>query len=106
MKKLLTLIFILIFTNNILAKKEVLTQDEKFVFDLSKVNFKENINSLFPSQEKLKVILVNDNFENKNSNEILKEDIPKAFQYSVNRDKKKQRFLFMTVFLVLTILSF
>lgn len=89
MKKLIVLVLILVCINTILAQK-IANRDEKFVLDLSKVNFTEDINFLFPSQEKFKFILVNDNYEKKEQDEILKKDNPKSFEYSVIRDKTKR----------------
>jgi hypothetical protein len=90
MKKLLTLLLILVYSNSIIAQKRTSIEDKQFILDLSKINFKEDINLLFPTQEKFKLILVNDDFEKKEQSEILKGDNPKAFQYSVIMDKKRK----------------
>ena len=89
MKKLIALVLVFACINSILAQN-IDNKNDMFILDLSKVNFTEDINLLFPSQEKFKLILVNDNFEKKEQSEILKTDNPKAFEYSVIRYKSKR----------------
>ena len=89
MKKLIALVLVFACINSILAQN-IDNKNDMFILDLSKVNFTEDINLLFPSQEKFKLILVNDNFEKKEQSEILKTDNPKALEYSVIRYKSKR----------------
>jgi hypothetical protein len=98
MKKLNPFILLLVFTSSMLAQKKVSNQEDDFMLDLSKVDFKEDYRLLFPAQEKFKFFLVNDDFEKKEEEELLKKDDIKAFLYSVMRNKTKQNVVYDNFF--------
>jgi hypothetical protein len=98
MKKLLPFLLLLVVTSSMLAQKKVTNQEDNFIFDLSKVDFKEDYRLLFPAQEKFKLFLVNDDFEKKEEEELLKKDDIKAFLYSVMRNKTKQNVVYDNFF--------
>jgi hypothetical protein len=98
MKKLNPFILLLVFTSSMLAQKKIAIREDNFIFDLSRVDFKEDYKLLFPAQEKFKLFLVNDDFEKKEEEELLKKDDIKAFVYSVLRNKTKKNVVYDNFF--------